>query len=261
MQGGFISKLKKGYKSIKQEIKGAEIIDVLLLAKNNTISNVNLAKKVECYSKMVGIKVEINKKVFKKEYSTKNIPILKNMPNINEKKLENNVYIKNINIINSDKNEVIVNSIDEYSHFASEILSKKSEEFRTDILYESVEKIPKAKIKGSVEKGFQAKVKKGTEKILEIPKIFYGRSYIGKNEMLEIAVKIKEARPDFDFKRYRFSAIFYNLPVSHMKKFKYKGDTKELEFYFDSNVKDSLENMKLVVWHDSQGNGTEKIFV
>lgn len=261
MQGGFINKLKQGYKSIKQEVNGAEIYDIVLLNKNTVISNVALSKRIECYSKEFGIQTEINDKRFKMEYRVKNIPVLKNMPNINEKKLEDNVDIKNMPLINSREYKIEVKNIEEYSYFESIILSKESEEFKTKVLYESVEKIPKAKIRGSVEKGFEGKVKKGTDKILKIPKIFYGRSYIGKSEMLDIAVKVKEARPDFDFKRYRFSTIFYNLPVSHMKKFKYIDDKKELEFYFDDKVNDGLGNMKLVIWHDSTGKGSEKIFV
>ena len=261
MQGGFINKLKQGYKSIKQEIKGAEIYDITLLNKNTVISNVALAKRVECYSKEIVIGTEINEKRFKKHYEVKNMPILKNITNINEKKLESNIEVKNMNLINSKEYEIIVKTIDGYSHFENIILEKKSEEFKTKVLYESVEKISKSKIRGGVVKGFEGNVKKGTDKVLKIPKIFQGRSYIGKNEMLDIAVKIKEARPDFDFKRYRFSAIFYNLPVSHMKKFKYIDDKKELEFYFDDKVNDGLGNMKLVIWHDSKGKGNEKIFV
>lgn len=261
MQGGFINKLKQGYKSIKQEVKGAEIYDTTLLNENIVISNVSLAKTIECYSKEFGMKTEINDKNFKKHYKIKNMPVIKNIPNINEKKLESSVDIRDMSLINSKEHEISIKNIEEYSYFESTILSKKSEEFMTEVLYESVEKIPKAKIRGGIEKGFEVKVKKGTEKILEIPKIFYGRSYIGKNEMLDIAVKVKEARPDFDFKRYRFSAIFYNLPVSHMKKFKYIDDKKELKFYFDNKANDGLDNMKLVIWHDSLGKGNEKIFV
>lgn len=261
MQGGFIGKLKQGYKSIKQEFKGADINNVSLLNNVSNIYDKNLYSNINLYNADFLIKTDVFDKKFIHTYETKNLLVLKNSTNIYNKEIKNDIKIINFSLAELKEDKKEVNSIENYSKFDVIILEKKSEEFQTDVLYESVEKIPKVKIKGKIEKGFKIKARDGLEKALTIPKIYYGRSYIGKKEMLDIAVKVKESRPDFDFKRFKFNAIFYNLPVSHMKKFKYIEEKKELKFYFDSKSKGQLSNMKLVIWYDSSGTKNEKIFV
>ncbi len=165
------------------------------------------------------------------------------------------------NVILEEDINVETKTIINYENFPCNVLKKELEEFSTTVLFELVEKSKQAKIDGFVERGFKGRVFSGKDKMYILPKKYKGRSFLGKREMIEIGARVKETKPDFDFREYRFLAIFENLPVFQMKKFRYVEDERELFFYFDKKKKEGLKPMDLVVWSRKNSPLIEKIFI
>lgn len=259
MQRGLIDKVKKTYKNIKQDVKGAEIFGVEFIEKNIDIRSKEVFVDYKIREKKTGISSQIQNLDFIKEYSTYDLHVEKTSNNIYgiEEKISSNIY----NMLLEEEIEVDVKKIIDYEKFTCTVLGKELEEFRTTVLFELVEKTKKAKIEGFVEKGFKVKVTNGKEKMYLLPRRYRGRSFLGKKEMIEIGARVKEAKPDFDFREYKFLAIFESLPVYQMKKFRYLEEEKELLFYFDKRKKEGLGPMDLVVWSRKNSPLIEKIFI
>lgn len=262
MQGGFIGNIKKTLKNIKQEIKGADIHNVDFIPRVLEIREKNNLKLQSLINyQELGLNIEVYNKIFHQNYNVYKLSVVKTLININKKELFDKVQIKELNLFKENDKYIEVNKIENYNVFETKILWKDLEEFKTRVLYELIEEIEKAKINGGKEKPFKAKVIKGEGKILKIPKKFQGRSFLVKKDMLDVAVKVKTVKPNFDFTKYRFLIIFDNLPISHMNKFKYNSETKELLFYFDNKTKEVPSKMSLVIWSKKGEETLEKIFI
>lgn len=261
MQRGFINSIKKGYKSIKQDVKGADIYDAELIKRVIEVGNKALMPDTDVSSAELGLSTVIYTKNFFKKYRTYGLNVKKTNVIINSKNFEAQYGVDKIDINKLGQFDIIYKEIKDYDTFYTETLDLGFEGFETSVLSEEIEKIKKSKILNLKNIVIKEKILNGRDIIYKIPKRFYGRSFIGKKEMIDIAVKVKEARPDFDFTSYRFQAIFEELPVNYMNKFKYLDDTKELEFYFDKKAKDKLGNMSLVVWSHKSRPVLEKIFI
>lgn len=264
MQGRFIGNIKKTLKNIKQEIKGADVHELKILNKEIFIhsehsTELKLSTLISDF--FFKFQISVQSKNFYKDYKIYKLSVVKNLVNVKEKNFFDKVSISEFKFFKENTNKIHINKIEKYNLFETKILSRSLEEFKTRVLYELVEKIEKPKINGEKEKAFKGKVINGEKKILKIPKKFQGRSFLVKKDMLDVAVKVKAVKPDFDFTKYRFLIIFDNLPISHMEKFKYDNEAKELLFYFDNKVKEIPNKMSLVIWSKKGEDSLEKIFV
>lgn len=245
MQGGFIGGIKDTLKTLKQEIKGAEVFGVeVKLPENNVIdrefvltSNIHSKEftvNTSIYEKQLGIKTEI--------YTIDKSDII---PTVKSFEFGMNTEVKNYN----------------FENISTKVKGKDLEGFFTFTKTKEIELTKKTRINNSNIDKFKIKTFEGTEKIRKIPVTLEGRRFLSNKELIELAIKIKTNNKSLDFTKYNFKVVFENLLFDYIDDFQYIDDTAQLKVYYKKYSANESVRKKLVILTEKNSLKSEKIFV
>ena len=246
MQWRIVKNIKQILETLKQELKGPQVNNLIIDKKNIKINNqqINNDLKINLYNSKVKYKIK----------------------NLND---NFNLNIKEMTI----KGEILKTKLlkDKFSLGNKELIIKKNQKTKIKKLDTILGKILISKIEIDKLKKNQVKeinlkikleVKKDCSKINKIPKKVKGEKiyFYPKSELLKISRKLKLSKPDLNMKNYTIKAFFVKIPLENINNLKYHSKDNILEMYYNNNEISSKE-VDLIVLKNKLNEIEKKIFI
>lgn len=286
MQGGFIKGLKKIYKSVKHEFKGADIHNLDLenlkakiiendfkINNNIYINNSSFRSSVDILRKDFSF---YNNIIYTLNYNFENVYVKAKELGINNLNIYNSmeiivpyriVYefldIKSITKVNefNYKFENIISDLEIHNDNKVDVFQKDLYVEKSTIKEKKKEEFEIPKIINKSLPKLKSKIKNGDKLLLKIPYRIKGKYNLSNDEIINLAKRVKMDNPDINFALYQIEAVFDNFLDDYRENHEYIKSDKSILINFNKLPKAENKTSKLILLRTRKDRRLKKIFI